>query len=193
MKKYLPYLGVAILLYYFLFGGCTTQRTEFGCECEGNQEIQKTKVLTASDNVLEFSVYSETGRWEADAGCHATMYFTYSWSDSTMAVSDIVPPVTGEYLSPLGYFLETDAGTGSGIIPWTEHHPGAKIYYRSCNEAIDKNNPEGASYGIRIVYNSNEYPGESIIVKANISYKVYNETYHKDGCVLETHKSGCNF
>jgi len=108
MNKFLLTSSVMVLLSLFLIGGiCTKTVKKLGCDCEELRMLEKRTVLSASNSTFEYSSYPVSGMFQADSACHANMEIVYKWENPELATTDVEPPITVEYLSPMGYFLET--------------------------------------------------------------------------------------
>ncbi len=136
------------------------------CSKEDFKEIEKTGVIDVNHPSMSISVYDDGGGLVADAACHANMYVRYSWSDGHGTVA---PPMKFDFVTVFGYF---PAG------PISEMSDGNSTWWVcEVNEAEDKSQPGGTSYGIKVEFDTEAW-GDSefppVNVTLTIGYKIYN-------------------
>lgn len=151
-----------------------------GCECETEDIIRGSKIVSSSSTSASFSVYGVTGENRADAACHANMKLTFRWVSDQRAKTFEKPNISYEFQTIFGYFptnenMELLNIDGNGIHTWTI----------SISEAADKSTPEGISYGIQVNYIGEPSNGDAVNCDMEITYRIFNEYAYSDGCDID--------
>ncbi len=173
------------MLSSFQFSSCSKiEETEqvYGCECEDSKNAETSLIVSLLQPEGSYSTYDYSGVMEADAACHAGMSLSFRWTDSELAQTQDRPPLYYEFQSLFGYF-PTNLGMESVAY---DGDAQAYVWVISISQAIDKDTPEGSSYGIYVKYL--DLGGNkgltNIKCDISISYKVYDENAYKDGCMI---------
>ena len=167
-----------MILVFIIFGRLNCGRTEYGCDCEPVSSAIKTVYVDTINREASYSTYDYTGGYEADAACHADMKLTFRWVDNALAQSGQRPPLSYEFKSVFGYFPvnqdmeEKKLDSETNTYYWTI----------SISEAINKDKPEGSSYGIYVKHNGTGDMGSPIECEIDIAYYEYSEEAYSEGC-----------
>lgn len=181
MKKIITYV-ISIVFFSFLLlaSSCEKNESKSGCDCESTQTAQNTVTVGPGNISTSYTTYDATGgQFVADAGCHANMSLVFRWADNSKATnSSERPPLDYEFQSLFGWFP-----TNPGMEIASVDSDGYHIWSISISEAINKDNPEGSSYGIYVEYKGDMQATDAdILCDIKIEYKVYSSDAHLNGC-----------
>jgi len=184
MKKYYVHLILSVFILSFLQINSCKSKKATGCDCENDVTATKEFVLSSVNTEVNFDTYEYSGEFNADGACHAVMDLSFRWADPDFAKTNPNrPPINYEFQSLFAWFptnqsMEYTFHDGDDLLLWTI----------TVSEAIDKNKPEGSSYGINVKWvgtgDENNGGNTDVLCKIHIEYKVFSESAYIDGCTV---------